>query len=86
MTFWTIPFRLVEWEARKIKRLTGQGLPERMVEWSRPLPESEWARPSEQLKRLSQKVRDRHKANPGRIPYEIFAEVYDEEEEGALIA
>ena len=32
MTFWTIPFRLVEWEARKIKRLTGQGLPEVMVE------------------------------------------------------
>jgi hypothetical protein len=80
MTFWTLPNRLVEWEVRKIKRMTRKTLPKAMAEWSEPLSESEWAKPSETFKRLSQKVREKQKARPGRLPYEVFAEVYAEED------
>ena len=80
MTFWTLPNRLVEWEVRKIKRMTRKTLPRAMAEWSEPLSESEWAKPSETFKRLSQKVREKQKARPGRLPYEVFAEVYAEED------
>ena len=80
MTFWTLPNRLVEWEVRKIKRMTRKTLPRDMAEWSEPLSESEWAKPSETFKRLSQKVLEKQKARPGRLPYEVFAEVYAEED------
>lgn len=86
MTFWTIPNRLVEWEARKIKSLTGRAVPESMVEWSKPIPEAQWAKPSEELKRLSEKVRAKLKAQPSRLPQEIFAEVYAEENREAMPA
>ncbi|MFC4258257.1 hypothetical protein ACFOZ5_04320 [Marinobacter lacisalsi] len=76
MTFWTIPNRLVEWEANKVKTLTHRAVPEKMAEWSEALPETEWAKPSDELKRLSQKVREKQQAQPSRLPQEVFAEVY----------
>ncbi|MCL1482584.1 MAG: hypothetical protein MH213_15570 [Marinobacter sp.] len=50
MTFWTIPNRLVEWEVKKIKRMSQKTLPKAMSEWSEPLPEEQWAKPSDELK------------------------------------
>lgn len=75
MTFWTLPNRLVEWEVRKILRMNQKALPEAMAEWSKPLPEDQWARPSEELRRQSQRVLELRRANPKKPVTEIFAQV-----------
>ncbi|MFJ7314202.1 hypothetical protein ACIQVE_15835 [Pseudomonas sp. NPDC098747] len=76
MTLWTIPNHLVEWEVRRLERLGKQTLPEIMREWSEPLPEDQWAKPSEELLRLSEWVRQMQKRQPHRPITEIFAEVH----------
>ncbi|MBK5343341.1 hypothetical protein JFU48_18390 [Pseudomonas sp. TH49] len=75
MTLWTIPNRLVEWEVRRLGRIGKQTLPEVMREWSEPLPEDQWAKPSEELLRLSDQVRQMQKRQRHRPITEIFAEV-----------
>ncbi|RBL68402.1 hypothetical protein C3E98_025830 [Pseudomonas sp. MWU13-2625] len=75
MTLWTIPNRLVEWEVRRLERIGKQTLPEAMRQWSEPLPEDQWAKPSEELLRLSEQVRQMQKRQPSRPITEIFAEV-----------
>ena len=75
MTLWTIPNRLVEWEVWRLERIGKQTLPESMREWSEPLPEDQWAKPSEELLRLSEQVRELQKRQPHRPITEIFAEV-----------
>lgn len=80
LSLWTLPNHLTEWEVRQMQRLNRRATPEPVLRWSEPLPEAEWAKPSETFKRLSQKVREKQKARPGRLPYEVFAEVYAEED------
>ncbi|MCX4217309.1 hypothetical protein MKZ87_06615 [Pseudomonas sp. MCal1] len=75
MTLWTIPNRLVEWEVRRLERIGKQALPEAMRQWSEPLPKEQWAKPSEELLRLSEQVRQLQKRQPHRPITEIFAEV-----------
>jgi len=75
MTLWTIPNHLVEWEVRRLERIGKQALPEAMRKWSEPLPEDQWAKPSEELLRLSEQVRELQKRQPRRPITEIFAEV-----------
>ncbi|WP_338801346.1 hypothetical protein V9L13_02340 [Pseudomonas sp. RSB 5.4] len=75
MTLWTIPNRLVEWEVRRLERIGKQALPEAMRQWSESLPEDQWAKPSEELLRLSEQVRQMQKRQPRRPITEIFAEV-----------
>lgn len=75
MTFWTVPNYLVEWEIRRIKAMGQHTLPESMRQWSEPLPEAQWAKPSEALLRMSEQVRQLHKRQPHRSITEIFAEV-----------
>lgn len=36
MDLWTLPFHLVEWEIRRVKRMQRQELPEAMRAWSQP--------------------------------------------------
>nr|WP_297399494.1 hypothetical protein [uncultured Marinobacter sp.] len=78
VTFWTIPNRLVEWEVKKIKRMSKKTLPKAMAQWSEPLPEAQWARPSEELKRQSKRVLELQKADPRRPVMEIFAQIDEE--------
>ncbi|WP_328188170.1 hypothetical protein [Marinobacter sp. OP 3.4] len=78
MTFWTIPNRLVEWEARKIRTLTHRAVPEQMAEWSEPLPKSQWGRPSKDWVKQSARVRELQKASPQRLITEIFSQVSEE--------
>jgi len=78
ITFWTIPNRLVEWEVKKIKRMSRKTLPQAMSVWSEPLPKSDWAQPSEALLRQSKRVLELQKAAPGRSTLEVFAQVSDE--------
>jgi hypothetical protein len=75
MTLWTIPNHLVEWEVRRLERIGKQALPDVMRQWSEPLPEDQWAKPSEELLRLSEQVRQMQKRQPHRPITEIFAEV-----------
>jgi hypothetical protein len=75
MTLWTIPNHLTEWEIRRLQQLAPQALPEVMRQWSAPLPKAQWAKPSEELLRLSAQVRALHKRQPRRPITEIFAEV-----------
>ncbi|WPX56778.1 hypothetical protein [Pseudomonas sp. DC1.2] len=75
MTLWTIPNHLTEWEIRRIKAMGQQTLPEVMQQWSEPLPKAQWAKPSEDLLRMSEQVRRLHKRQPGRAITAIFAEV-----------
>ncbi len=78
ITFWTLPNRLVEWEVKKIKRMSRKSLPKSMAEWSESIPEDQWAKPSEELKRQSKRVLELQKANPQRPMTEIFAQVGEE--------
>ncbi|WP_445177947.1 hypothetical protein [Pseudomonas sp. McL0111] len=75
MTLWTIPNHLVEWEVRRLEKIGKQTLPEAMREWSEPLPEDQWAKPSAELLRLSEEVRQMQKRQPQRPITEIFADV-----------
>ncbi|WP_256585086.1 MULTISPECIES: hypothetical protein [unclassified Pseudomonas] len=75
MTLWTLPNHLTEWEIRRIKTMGQHALPEVMREWSEPLPKEQWAKPSAELLRMSQQVRELHKRQPRRPITEIFAEV-----------
>jgi len=78
MTFWTIPNRLVEWEVKKIKRMSQKTLPRAMSKWSEPLPQDHWAKPSDELKRQSKRVLALQQANPQRPIIEIFAQISEE--------
>ena len=75
MDLWTLPFHLVEWEIRRVKRMQRQELPEAMRAWSQPLPSEQWVRPSEELQRQSQRVRALRQRDPQRSIIEIFTEV-----------
>ncbi|MHC8389734.1 hypothetical protein ACYZTM_17250 [Pseudomonas sp. MDT2-39-1] len=75
MTLWTIPNHLTEWEVRRLQKKAPHALPEVMRQWSEPLPKEQWAKPSEELLRLSDQVRQLHKRQPRRPITEIFAEV-----------
>ncbi len=75
MTLWTIPNHLTEWEIRRIKAMGQKMLPEVMQQWSEPLPKAQWAKPSDDLLRMSEQVRRLHKRQPGRAITQIFAEV-----------
>ncbi|MCI3912262.1 hypothetical protein MQC82_22205 [Pseudomonas viridiflava] len=75
MTFWTLPNRLVEWEVRRIAKVGRRALPEAMRSWSEPLPQAQWAKPSEELMRLSKQVKVLKARTPLRSITDIFAEV-----------
>ncbi|KAB0500681.1 hypothetical protein TU81_28975 [Pseudomonas lini] len=75
MTLWTIPNHLTEWEVRRLQKMAPHALPEVMRQWSEPLPKEQWAKPSEELLRLSAQVRALHKRQPRRPITETFAEV-----------
>jgi hypothetical protein len=82
MTFWTLPNRIVEWEIRRIAKVGRKALPQAMRDWSEPLPEEQWTKPSEVLVRLSKRVKELKKQKPLRSITEIFAEVYQAENGG----
>ena len=41
---------------RRLKKLALQGLPPKLTDWSEPLPESQWAQPSEALRTLNEQL------------------------------
>ncbi|WP_255157977.1 hypothetical protein [Vreelandella boliviensis] len=79
LDLWAIPFHLAEWEISAIQKAGQKTLPASLDEWSQPLPEEQWAKPSKALTRLSKEVKQRHAQQPNRPITAIFAEVYGEE-------
>jgi hypothetical protein len=75
MTLWTLPNHLTEWEIRRIKKIGHAAVPEAMQAWSEPLPESEWAKPSGKLLRMSKRLKDLRHKEPQVSVIEHFAEV-----------
>lgn len=87
LTLWTLPNHLTEWEVRKVQRLNRRATPESMQQWSEPLPQDQWAKPSDELKRQSSRVLELQKAHPGKSTLEIFALVSEEANaEGTMTA
>ncbi len=64
MTLWTLPNYLTEWEIRRIKAIGRRVVPDAMKVWSEPLPEAQWAKPSDQLQRISTAARTLSKDMP----------------------
>jgi hypothetical protein len=75
MTLWTLPNHLTEWEIRRIKSMGRAAIPEAMQAWSEPLPESEWAKPSEKLLRMSKTLRELRQKEPHISLIQHFVEV-----------
>ncbi|WP_447894178.1 hypothetical protein [Vreelandella sp. GE22] len=76
LTFWTLPGYLAELETWLLRRSGKKTLPAEMVEWSKPLPEEQWAKPSDELVRLSEEARRIRKADPQRPIEEVFTDAY----------
>ncbi|OUE40371.1 hypothetical protein BZY95_14525 [Billgrantia desiderata SP1] len=76
LTFWTLPGYLAEWTTWLARRSGTKSLPPEMVEWSKPLPKEQWAKPSEELVRLSEEVRRIRQRDPQQSIEEVFAEAY----------
>jgi hypothetical protein len=64
MTLWTLPHHLTEWEIRRIKAIGRRVVPDAMQAWSAPLPAEQWAKPSEELTRMSASVKALHAQHP----------------------
>ena len=79
MTLWTLPNHLVEWEIKRIAKVGRRALPPAMQAWSEPLPPEQWAKPSSELLRLSDKVKALIKRYPRKPITEVYAEVYRSE-------
>ena len=75
LTLWTLPNYLTEWEIRRIKSIGRAVIPEAMQSWSESLPAEQWAKPSEELQRLSQAVKVLHEQKPNQSLVERFTEV-----------
>ena len=73
---WNLPGYLTEWDNKRLSKMRPNLLPAEMVEWSQPLPEEQWAKPSEELTRLSEEVRTIREQDPA-LPIEmVFTEAY----------
>ena len=75
VTLWTLPFHLTDWEVGRVKQMHKSDLPEAMQAWSQPLPAEQWAKPSTELKRQSEKLEQLIERYPQRPVFELFAEV-----------
>jgi hypothetical protein len=79
LTLWTLPNHLTEWEIRRIKSIGRAVVPEAMQRWSEPLPPEQWAKPSEELLRLSAAVKALHEQRPSQNLASRFSEVQQAE-------
>ncbi|MFN3581192.1 MAG: hypothetical protein ACK4VV_12060, partial [Pseudomonas sp.] len=78
MTLWTLPAYIAEREALWLQRRRQTAIPEKMAQWSEPLPEDQWAKPSELLKRQSEAVK-RIWSKQQQVPIaSVFAEARHE--------
>ncbi len=71
---WNLPGYLTEWDNKRLSKTRPNLLPADMVAWSQPLPEEQWAKPSEELTKLSEEVR-RIRAHDPALPLEVVFSV-----------
>ncbi|MGY0553988.1 hypothetical protein ACW17M_12340 [Vreelandella sp. 2A-K22] len=73
---WNLPGYLTEWDNKRLMKARPNLLPAEMLEWSKPLPEEQYAKPSEELTRLSEEVHRIREHDPA-LPIEmVFTEAY----------
>ncbi|MGY0553987.1 hypothetical protein ACW17M_12335 [Vreelandella sp. 2A-K22] len=73
---WNLPDYLTEWDNERLRKARPNLLPAEMLEWSKPLPEEQYAKPSEELTRLSDEVCRIREYDPA-LPIEmVFTEAY----------
>ncbi|WP_447956302.1 hypothetical protein [Vreelandella sp. EE7] len=73
---WNLPGYLTEWDNRRLSKARPNLLPPEMIEWSKPLPEEQWVKPSDELVRLSKEVKRIREQDPA-LPIEmVFADAY----------
>lgn len=74
MTLWTLPFHITEWEIRRVKRLHQRNVHNDVQAWSQPLPPEQWAKPSAELQRQTEKLAQLRQRHPQRDIFELFTE------------
>ncbi|WP_447044379.1 hypothetical protein [Vreelandella sp. H-I2] len=73
---WNLPGYLTEWDNKRLRKARPNLLPAEMVEWSKPLSEEQWAKPSAELVRLSEEVRIIRQQDPALSIESVFTEAY----------
>lgn len=68
-----LAYRLTEW---RTKKLMPRSLPQDLHKWSKPIPEAEQAKPSEELQKANQEIRALRKKNPRQSPQQLLEEYY----------
>lgn len=74
--------KLTEW---RVNNLIPRSLPVELHEWSQPLPEDQWARPSEALQAGNRRMESLRKKNPGLTPQALLEAFYRESREGEAL-
>lgn len=71
--------KLTEW---RVNNLIPKSLPEELHEWSQPIPEDQWATPSEALQAENRRIESLRKKNPWLTPQALLEALYRESREG----
>lgn len=74
--------KLTEW---RVNNLIPRSLPVELHEWSQPLPEDQWARPSEALQAENRRLESLRKKNPRLTPQAMLEAFYRESREGEAL-
>jgi len=73
---------LTEW---RVNNLIPKSLPDELHEWSQPLPEDQWAGPSEALQAESRQMESLRKKNPRLTPQALLEALYRASREGETL-
>jgi len=71
--------KLTEW---RVNNLIPGSLPGELHEWSQPIPEDQWARPSEALQAANRRMESLRKKHPRPTPQALLEALYRESREG----
>ncbi|KMQ75401.1 hypothetical protein [Marinobacter subterrani] len=74
--------KLTEW---RVNNLIPKSLPDELHEWSQPLPEDQWAGPSEALKVETRRLESLRKKNPRLAPEAMLEALYRASREGETL-
>jgi hypothetical protein len=79
-----LAYKITEWRTNK---LMPRSLPQDLHEWSKPVPEEERAKPSEELQKANEQIRTLRQKNPRLTPQQLLEEFYrSSREQDTLLA
>jgi hypothetical protein len=68
-----LAYKITEWRTNK---LMPRSLPQDLHEWSKPVPEEERAKPSEELQKANEQIRTLRQKSPRLTPQQLLEEFY----------